>query len=729
MTNATHSVHVTIFTDAHASTLETKTLTLPALRDLICSARARSKSHLQLLKLAKFGDERTDRNCLRHNDNIRAIFGIETDYDGEQLSFDAAVATIRQARLAALLYTSPSHTDDKPRWRILLPTSDSWSPAMRERLVARVNGLFGGALAKESFTLSQAYYYGRVGDRPQRCEIVDGDFINLRFDLDEGAIYPGGNDGEAHQPNEDKQADIERVIAALAVIPNDDQVYRDAWVTVGMATKAATDGSDDGFAAFDAWSKRHQTYNEDYTADKWKSFKPKRIGAGKLFYLAEQAWPGWEDDPRSTTTIRAFADAVWTPTDAPPPQPDTQAEQPTATPDINNQPGLDSWDVGDDTELPPPREWLLGNQFCRSFLSGMTSPGGTGKTTLRLIQALSLATGRALINQHVFVRCRVLIVSLEDDRNEIRRRLRALREMYGIKDEELGGRLFVCNPKNIKLAEPMSKGRGRKTGPLEQRLRREIERRKPDLVILDPFIKTQSFEENDNAAMDFVCDLMAALAVDYNIAVDAPHHTHKGQLTPGDADSGRGASATRDAGRLVYTLTLMNEQEAKTFGVSEGDRRNYIRLDSAKVNIAPPSRDATWFKLVSVPLLNGNETYIGDNMQGIEPWTPPEEFAGFSDDDQQAALAEIDAGLPAGDGAVAGERRYTDHGSAKGRAAWVVVQKHCTSKNEKQCKQIINAWVKTEVLISREYHDPQDRKTRWGLWLGNPQGPPGSRNY
>ena len=41
--------------------------------------------------------------------------------------------------------------------------------------------------------------------------------------------------------------------------------------------------------------------------------------------------------------------------------------------------------------------------------------------------------------------------------------------------------------------------------------------------------------------MDFVCDLLARMAVKFNVAVDSPHHVHKGQVTPGDADSGRDA--------------------------------------------------------------------------------------------------------------------------------------------------------------------------------------------
>lgn len=130
-------------------------------------------------------------------------------------------------------------------------------------------------------------------------------------------------------------------------------------------------------------------------------------------------------------------------------------------------------------------------------------------------------------------------------------------------------------------------------------LRAAIQRRQPDLVALDPYVKLHALEENDNRAMDFVCDLLATLAIEYDIAVDAPHHTKKGQLTPGDANSGRGASATRDAGRLIYTLTTMSERATNSFSISPDERITYIRLDKGKVNLAPPARTATWLKLMA----------------------------------------------------------------------------------------------------------------------------------
>jgi hypothetical protein len=62
---------------------------------------------------------------------------------------------------------------------------------------------------------------------------------------------------------------------------------------------------------------------------------------------------------------------------------------------------LDEWDAGGDNDPIPPRSWLLGNQFCRRYLSSILAPGGTGKTALRMLQYIALATGQPLTGQHV----------------------------------------------------------------------------------------------------------------------------------------------------------------------------------------------------------------------------------------------------------------------------------------------------------------------------------------
>ena len=210
--------------------------------------------------------------------------------------------------------------------------------------------------------------------------------------------------------------------------------------------------------------------------------------------------------------------------------------------------------------------------------------------------------------------------------------------------------------------------------------------------------------------MDYVCELLTKIAIDLNIAVDIPQHTKKGQQTAGDADAGRGASATRDAGRLFYTLTRMTEEEAKQFSIPAEQRALYVRLDSSKVNIAPPSGEATWFKLVGVHLGNATADYpAGDDVQTVERWYPPETWENVTTAQLNAVLTDINTGLPNG-------QRYSGASAAKGeRAAWSIVQRHAPDRTEPQCREIIRTWIKNGVLVEAEYDDPIERKPRKGL--------------
>ena len=97
-----------------------------------------------------------NKNCLRHDANVVQITGIEGDYDLEKMPVSEAVERLEQAGIASMLYTSPSHTEDAPRWRVLCPTSVALPPTERDRLLARLNGVLGGVLSSESWTLSQS---------------------------------------------------------------------------------------------------------------------------------------------------------------------------------------------------------------------------------------------------------------------------------------------------------------------------------------------------------------------------------------------------------------------------------------------------------------------------------------------------------------------------------------------------------------------------------------------
>ena len=283
------------------------------------------------------------------------------------------------------------------------------------------------------------------------------------------------------------------------------------------------------------WADPHEFVpwsGQRYFYDDGTPFEKRAKIGGKVL----QEWGGVTSTaPRYEKIIRQHAEKL-----APPPE----------------QKGLGEWDAGDDVELPPPRAWLLGNIFARKFMSSLLADGGVGKTALRYAQLLSLATGRMLTGDYLFERCRVLIVSLEDDADELRRRILAVRLRYNIELSDLKGWLFLSTPGGNAGKLMMTDYRGfLARGALADSLETVITQRKIDIVSIDPFVKSHSVEENSNSAIDDVVQVLTDLATKHNIAIDAPHHVSKGTSDPGNANRGRGASSMKDAARLVYTLS------------------------------------------------------------------------------------------------------------------------------------------------------------------------------
>ena len=271
----------------------------------------------------------------------------------------------------------------------------------------------------------------------------------------------------------------------------------------------------------------------------------------------------------------------------------------------------------------------------------------------------------------------------------------------------------MATPRGLRLAELGDRGAIRR-GQFDQSLRETIERLKIDVVCLDPFVKSHAVEENDNMAIDFVADVLASIAVDMNCAVDAPHHKSKGASDGGDADKSRGASAFINAARLAYTLTQMGEKEADRCGLSQLERRGYVRLDSAKVNIAPPIDKTTWFKIVGVNIGNSTDAYPhGDTVQTVEPWSPPNAWGDLTDAMVTAILDRIDDGLPDG-------RKYAaSYQAPRELWAWPLVLKELPSATEEQARGIIRGWLERGLLKAENHHDPVTHKDRKSLFVDN----------
>jgi hypothetical protein len=166
----THRILVSLFPNAAARTVTLKDVTLTELAALIGDAEARSKKALPWLKGARFGESRTNDGSLRHNANVIGFTLVNLDYDLEQISFDDAITQVRNAGFRALLYTSPSYTAEKPRWRVLLPTSRELPPEEHYGLARAAAARFSAVFGRESFTLSQAFLYGTA----RKIETAEG---------------------------------------------------------------------------------------------------------------------------------------------------------------------------------------------------------------------------------------------------------------------------------------------------------------------------------------------------------------------------------------------------------------------------------------------------------------------------------------------------------------------------------------------------------------------------
>lgn len=184
-------IAVTRFPTQSAQSKDDLRLTLRQLAEKIGQASANDKAGLPWFKLATFGKDRTDKNCLRNNANVIGVSGVEADYDAGEITPAEAEIRLRSARIAAMVYTSPSHGQEGKgnRWRVFAPFDRLLLPGEREKHMARLNGVFDGALDGASFVLSQSYYGGNVRGRPAiDIRLVDGLPINAADWLDVTAL-------------------------------------------------------------------------------------------------------------------------------------------------------------------------------------------------------------------------------------------------------------------------------------------------------------------------------------------------------------------------------------------------------------------------------------------------------------------------------------------------------------------------------------------------------------
>lgn len=293
----------------------------------------------------------------------------------------------------------------------------------------------------------------------------------------------------------------------------------------------------------------------------------------------------------------------------------------------------------------PPRDVLYGRHYFRQFLSATVSPGGLGKSSNAIVEALSMVTGRDLVGETPPRPLRAWYWNGEDPLEELQRRIAAACIHYGIAEDDLGGRLFVDSGRDREIVIAREDRNGLLIAfPLVDALVGEISARQIDVLVIDPFVASHAVSENDNTKIEAVVRQWMRVAEEARCSIELIHHVRKsnGQQETTVEDA-RGAGALLAKVRSARVLNGMTKTEAQEIGIEEKERTSFFRIDNGKSNLMPRSEGAAWRKMVSVPL--GNRVDAMEDHVGVPTrWQRPDALAGLKDHHRQAVVAAVRAG-------------------------------------------------------------------------------------
>ncbi len=348
----------------------------------------------------------------------------------------------------------------------------------------------------------------------------------------------------------------------------------------------------------------------------------------------------------------------------------------------------------------PPRPWVYGRHMIRKQVSVTVAPGGVGKSSLTLVEALCLASGRQLLGEWVPQEpLRAWVYNLEDPREEMERRVIGAMIHHGIRPEEIGDRLYLDTGRERALCTAVEvKGEVSIVKPEIDALAEAILERGIDVLIVDPFVSSHRVSENSSGAIDLVAKEWARLADRCNCAIELVHHTRKTGGAEATTEDGRGSTALMGAARSGRVLNKMSADLREQAGVKD-DPATIFGIDRDKANLAPAGA-RQWVRMASVDLGQG------DHVGVAEPWEWPDTFAGIRREDLLAVQNEVERRCKSGR-----PPRFSDQSGLD----WVghIVAEFLTldaEDDKKRIKKIIADWIKSGALVKAELEDEHRKK-------------------
>lgn len=277
----------------------------------------------------------------------------------------------------------------------------------------------------------------------------------------------------------------------------------------------------------------------------------------------------------------------------------------------NGVPDILQWNSVDRfTGKAPTRRMLVSETIPMSAVFLFAAMGDAGKGMLCLDLALKVARRDDILStafgKDIMEHGKVVIISAEDDADEIHRRIENLGgpepDLYIVPLPNAGG--------TLPLIIPGKKGQGAEVTQAYLNLKKQLLSLQPKLIIIDPLASFIMANINaDPAVAAFTTGTFAALAQETGAAIIMPHHMTKtkDQITTPEAARGlvRGSTALVDGVRGCYVMWQAPQSETNKIcqAINEKSTRNKVFYGCVVKSNGPADREIKTFVRNDIGLL------------------------------------------------------------------------------------------------------------------------------
>jgi hypothetical protein len=181
--------------------------------------------------------------------------------------------------------------------------------------------------------------------------------------------------------------------------------------------------------------------------------------------------------------------------------------------------------------IPPQETWLIDDLWGVHHVGVLGGAPKTTKTWLGLDMAISVASGTPCLGRFRCARSgTVLLYAAEDSEDMLRHRIDCLCASRALSLPDIP--VYVITEPALRLDLPSH----------QQRLSQTLASLKPELLVLDPFVRLHRQNENDAGAVSAILGYLRELQRHHWTAIALVHHTRKNGSSASPGNSLRGSS-------------------------------------------------------------------------------------------------------------------------------------------------------------------------------------------